>query len=550
VPLIAVSTPAFGELKKSLAIPQVTLPSPVFSKEDIEVRFQVVASGAENQKAETSMRIEFMSEPDKWTPMEKGEASQPLQLLGSSTEGSFSTRFPEGGRYRVEIGAAAPGLGSASAVREIVVEPGRWKIAYYCGRAGWLSGSLVRRIGLVPRYSMKAAIGHGPKLWSFVVTGEGGDEEDTKRESLSFEEIAKEANLFIFEGLSKAQQTDIPDEIIRNRVEIGAAVLFISGNVDPLPVEFVNQRGMDTISPVQFGGLFRAPGRKALQLTPDAGSHHVTNLPLLLGVAENLPLGQQMTGGIRTTPDSKTLMEFGDNTPALIVKTVGDSRSAYLDVTDLWRWQFVPGERSESLKRAYEALLDRLVRWLIMGEESTSGRPRLMISQSKVPLGKAVEIGVQYERVVEQATATIRLVATDPNERLLSLSLREQSGGFFTTRFTPSEAGDYTFTVSDPEIPAASDSATIRVEPFSIETAISGAGEDLLRDLAEKTGGVWVDLGQISELTRMDELNRIYEPTILTRTITEPLMSSPWFLVILVLLLSSEWTVRRIRDMP
>ena len=550
VPLIAVSTPAFGELKKSLAIPQVTLPSPVFSKEDTPIRFQVVASGIEDSNAKTQMKIDFMSQPDVWEPMEKGEMEEPLKLLGPSTQGSFHTRFPESGRYRIEIEASAPGLGAASTVREIQVEPGRWKIAYFCGRVGWMSQSLVRRLTAVPRYSFEAAIGNGPDLWGFISTGEKSEDQEVKKDVLTFEEIADSANLYIFENLSGEQQGKIPAEIVKNRVGMGAAVLLIAGSEEPPSPDFAARLGLDAVSPISFQGWFSSPSQKALLLSKDAGTHNVTSHPTLLGLGGKMPSGQQSYGGIRPNPDSQVLFEFGDNTPALVVKTVGDTRAAFLGIADLWRWQFQPGDGADEIGRAGQLLIDRLVRWLLMGEEESAGRPRLLISQTQVPLGKTIEVGVQYDRVIDEPTATVRLVVTDPHDRLSPLALQQQPGGFFTTKFTPEEAGKFAFAVSDPEIVSATDKAEIQVEPFSIETAISGAGEGMLQDLAGKSGGIWTDVEDIAAVTRAGELDKIYQPTIIRRTITEPLMSAPWIYIILVVLFSLEWTLRRTRDLP
>jgi len=243
-------------------------------------------------------------------------------------------------------------------------------------------------------------------------------------------------------------------------------------------------------------------------------------------------------------------MEFTDKVPVLVVKTVGDSRSAFLGASDLWRWQFRPGENAGKDYSAYSALVDRLLRWLLMGEADLGDRPRLLISQTRIPLGKTIDIGIQYGGATQEATATVHLVVADPNNRVVPLSVRRQLGGFFSTRFTPGEAGEYRFTASDPKNPSASDTVGIQVEPFSIETAVSGAREDLLEDLASKTNGVWVDVKQIGKLTGMDQLDKIYQPRVVKRTVTEPVMSAPWFFIALIFLLGLEWSLRRIKDMP
>jgi hypothetical protein len=548
VPLIAVSAEAYGELKKSLAIPQMTVPDAVFSKEETDIRFQIVASGAENVVAQTNLTVEFNPEPEVWQEVPGGDRTQMIQLLGSSTEGIFTNTFEEGGRYRLTLQTSAEGLGSASAVREIQVEPGRWKIAYFSGRAGWFSASLIRRIWFVPRYSMKAAIGLGPGKWVFLESG--AEEEKKRKEFLSFDEIAHEADLFIFEGLQPEQVVDFPTDIIRERVEEGAAILLVTGSGEPVPYNFLESRGIDPFAPVDLKSAYFAPGIKDIDWTDAAAANSITNSPILLGLPGKLPAAHFSVGGVGALPEAETLLGFSDGSPALTVRTTGETRTAYLAVTDLWRWQFQPGDRNGPYFRAYGALLDRLLRWLILGEVESEGRPQLIISQSRVPLGKPIEVGVQYSRATEQATATVRLNVKDPAGQLVPVPLQSQAGGFFSTRYAPAEAGEYTFYVADPEIPSASDQATVQVEPFSIETAVSGARVDLLQNLAADTGGVWVDLKDMAQIPKIERVEDIYKPRIIIRSVTEPVMSAPWFFLILILLACFEWGLRRLKDLP
>jgi len=59
-----------------------------------------------------------------------------------------------------------------------------------------------------------------------------------------------------------------------------------------------------------------------------------------------------------------------------------------------------------------------------------------------------------------------------------------------------------------------------------------------------------VDVANIGEIMKSDRLDSIYKPRILTRSVSEPVMASPWLFLIMVLLFCAEWTVRRLRDLP
>lgn len=549
IPFIAVSTPSYGELRKSLAIHEITLPSPAFAKEPTEIRFQVAASGADNQKGETKIRIDFSAEGDKWTPMEKGEETKPFELLGSSNLGSFTTLFPKGGRYRIRLEASAEGVKPAEATREVEVEPGRWKIAFFTARPGWGPASFVRRVALVPRYTVQAAIGHQPGSWGFLAAGLGDEAEAKKTSLLTLEGVADEADLYVFDGLARQQYGELPAEIIRKRIESGAAVLLVGGESDPPEQAALDRMGVASVLPVDFSNAFAATAVRPLKVTEKATDNRATRAQAFLAAARDLPPSMQDYGSVHLSEASLSLIEFDGSDPCLAVRTSGRSRGAFLGSPDVWRWQFQSGKGGDALYSAYCSMVDNLIRWLLVGDEEAAANPVLILSQSHVPIGKAIELGVQYARATEEATATIHLTVTDAQKNTVPLPVHKQPGGFFTTQFTPADPGEYTFQVQDPAIPSASDEAKITAEPFSIETAISGAREDLLKNLAAGAGGVWVDVGRIASLAKMKELDPIYEPRVTTRTLTEPLMSGPWFFLLLILLFGGEWLLRRTHDL-
>lgn len=553
VPLIAVSTEAYGEIKKSIAIPQVTLPSPVFSDEETEVRFQVVASGASGQEAKVRLSLTQEEEEGEWAPVADEDRETTLPLLSASSQGAFPVRFPEGGKYRITVSADAEGIGSASSVEEVFVEPGRWRVAYYVGRPGWMNAGLVRRLAPAPRYALRAAIDRG-KSWSYLSTGRVEEESEepggVRRSFLSLEEVAYEADLIILEGLSGDQFAQLPADLIRDRLEKGAALLFIAGKSQPPTQNDLVKFGLDVRLPVSLASASLAPTKRQAALTETAATNPVTNSPTVLGIESFLPLLEFPYLGVRPTNEAQTPILGNDGTPVLATLVREGQRTAFIGVNDLWRWQFQPGEKGERIQQAYGAFMDRLLRWLILGEEEDQSLPNIMISQSRIPLGKTVEVGVQYTRAISEASATVRLMVTSPDQQASPLPLARKPGGFFTAEFTASDPGEFTFHAADPERPSASDTAKIEVEPFSIETAVSGSRVDLLRDLAEGSGGIHLDLEAIGEVTRTDRVEGMYEPRILTRTISEPVMASPWVFLIAILLFCSEWTLRRLRDLP
>ncbi len=554
VPLISVSTQAFGEIKKTLSIPQVTLPAPVFSDEETEIRFQIVASGANGEEAKVRLVMDYENESGEWEPLDDEERETTLPLLAASSQGQFPARFPKGGNYQITVIAEAEGIGSASTVEKVYVEPGRWRVAYYVGRPGWMNAGLVGRMADVPRYAMRVAIDRG-KNWSYLVTGRSeiqaeGEEGEVEKAFLSLEDVAFDADLIILEGLEPEQVQQLPAELITERLAEGAALLIISGKTKPLTQGDLGRIGASSRAPATAQGGILAPSKRTISFTELTASHHVTSSPLILGIESFLPLAEIPYSQITKVEGAEVLIVANDGSPVVATLTQGNLRSAFLGADDFWRWQFQPGQKGERIGQAYGVLIDRLIRWLIIGEEEDSSVPNIMISQSRIPLGKTIEVGVQYSRAVMEASSTVRLSVTTPDQQVAPITLNRKAGGFFSARFTASDPGEYLFFAADPQRPEASDTAKIAVEPFSIETAITGAREGMLKSLSAQSEGLWVDVENISDIVKTNRLDDIYQPRVLTRSVSEPVMASPWLFLIMVLLFCSEWTLRRMRDLP
>jgi len=551
VPLIVVTTPTFGELKKSLAVHQITLPSPIFAKEPVAIRFQVVASGSKQGKCLTKLRIEKLDENSEWELVEGGEEEKSIPLLGSSNLGDFSALFAKQGRYKIEIEASSEGVKSASAVREIEVEPGRWKIALIAGRPGWDVGSIVRRAAFVPRYILQAAIGRTGTEWGYLERGVERDKENFSSTALiTLEGVCNEADLFIFVELERRHLEQLPVGMIAERVADGASVFLVPNIAGIGGTPFFAEAGISEILSIDLSGATAFGGPRDVGLTGASVDHRATRSSSLQSVAREFPQVTCYFNGAKVASDADLLMEFEGGEPLLAVRTTENNRAAYLGTPDLWRWQFQPGEEGKAPFLAYTTLLDNLIRWLVAGDEEFGGNPIIVLSQTTAPIGKAIDIGVQYARTIEDPTATVRLSVTLPNETIVPVPLKREGGGSFSGQFSPNDPGEYTIRAEDPQRPSASDEAKIRVEPFSIETAVSGAQVEFLQRMAQETGGAWVDVEDIADLSGLEKLEPIFEMRVSTRILTEPLMSAPWIFLLLVILFSLEWLLRRTKDLP
>jgi hypothetical protein len=84
------------------------------------------------------------------------------------------------------------------------------------------------------------------------------------------------------------------------------------------------------------------------------------------------------------------------------------------------------------------------------------------------------------------------------------------------------------------------------VSSLQLEQAISRADHDAMRILAVKTGGELYQPGQAKRLVDRLLSNDQLKPVSYLRNSTEELLNEPWFFILIVVLLSTEWLIRKL----
>lgn len=547
VPFLAVSTESYGEIQKSLAIPQITVLNPVFAKEPTEIRYQLVGSGLVDPICKTELTISLQDEEGEYQQIDQLKQTGQVALSGPSTIGSFVTVFPEGGQYTVEIHASAAEVEPAAASREVRVEPGRLRIGLFAQRPGWNTANLVERLGTIPRFELRSAVGIGQEEWVYLTSV--ADESDQHRLQ-SLEEVASQAELLIFSELDDRRLALLPAQRIKERLAEGAAVLWIASPEVLPPANLLQAMGLDQLLPVSFQKAQLSPNHQPVVLTPSGRTHRITGIPLLQSLSDALPDSIETYSGVQLSDEGVALLNFSNSAPLLAVQTHGDNRTAYLGAQDLWRWRFQPGSDSARYWQAYHVLADNLLKWLLFGDQQDRNIPQLVMAQSRFPMGKPIDVEAYYARAVTEPTTELTLTFTSSHNTVISAAMQARPAGYFHAQLNPVETGEFLLRVADAHRPSASSELAIRVDAFSVETALSGTNQALLQSLAESSQGLLVDVEQITDLADSEDLKPIFALQSISKTVHEPLMSDPWFFVVLLILLAAEWILRRKLDLP
>jgi len=240
--------------------------------------------------------------------------------------------------------------------------------------------------------------------------------------------------------------------------------------------------------------------------------------------------------------------------PVLAVGRYGDGRTAALTADTTFRWNSMSGGEAGP----YERFWGQLVRWLAGVEtrrreaaEAVVLRTPRSHMRSNEALPVQLRVHARPDRSLAEAAVTCRLVSEDEPDALpRPLPLAR---GAPDEPYTAQLAGDLTpgryrieaeVTLPDgTEI--GRDRLPLTVAPYSAETERLGRDADLLRRLADRTGGRYVDINELPELVAaLIEKGRSFTGPP-PRASLHPLFNFPALFLLFVAFLTVEWLLRR-----
>ena len=244
-------------------------------------------------------------------------------------------------------------------------------------------------------------------------------------------------------------------------------------------------------------------------------------------------------------PQAITLAEFQpqgwDNRyPAIIVVEQGNEKGAMILGRDLWRWGLVPAVDDE--ERLIEKILSRLVRWLAV--RKTSKRVEISFDKELFSNQEAVgfTVTVLDEAYRPMDNADITTEVSLEGEIGGGASLEGIGQGRYRGTFQPWGDGEYVVNVTasvDDEV-VGQDRGRLSVEPFNIELLDARLNEEVLRGIADASGGGYVPIGKADTLFNDFQ----FAPVERDEVQRWELWGKGWLLAIIIGLLAVEWFIR------
>lgn len=228
--------------------------------------------------------------------------------------------------------------------------------------------------------------------------------------------------------------------------------------------------------------------------------------------------------------------------PAVLMMRFGAGVSVYVATDETWRWRYGRGE--DLSERFWVPMIRQLGRAsLARGDRAVL----LTASPEAALVGQPVRIGVELldqSLIDSRASAvSVRVGSETSGVRVTLDPQADGRGRHFGGTWVPDRPGRYVVAIDDPLMPTTGEGRVVTVVWPDDESRTPQTNHELLRELAESTGGSILTADGLAQL----------EASLPNRAVTiagEPeirtLWDRPLVLVVLMVLLALEWVGRRV----
>ncbi|MBS1524640.1 MAG: hypothetical protein JST19_03260 [Bacteroidetes bacterium] len=256
------------------------------------------------------------------------------------------------------------------------------------------------------------------------------------------------------------------------------------------------------------------------------------------------PFGDYRNGGNGQVLLKQKIGEVSTNYPLLMFSDENGHRIAVLTGEGLWRWSLSEYQNYGN-HHALEELANQVVQYLTVN----SNRQRFRVYPAKNVFDEGENVILNAELYND----ALELL----NSPDVKIDLKSDSGKNYSFLFTRTgqsyqldagtlPSGDYSYTAS---VKLGTQSLTangrLTVKPLTLETRQTAADHKLLYQLAKQSGGQMLMSSQIGELAGLIRKNDNIKTIVYEDKRYSDLIDLKWVFVLVVVLLSAEWFIRK-----
>jgi uncharacterized membrane protein len=479
---------------------------------------------------------------------------------GSPVRASFTVSPPREGAtlYTVEIPSTAGEVVLDNNRRSVIVEPParRRRVLMIEGAPGFEHSFIKRALANDPGIELDSVVRKGRDARGAPTYFVQASERRAPRLTTGFPQ--ERASLYEYDAVVLANmeadalsrpQLDLLATFVDERgggVLVLGAKSFVQQGFAGTPLESVLPLGLTD----RGGGVIQAAVRAepgfAVSITPDGLVHPVMRIeaegdlqkrwravPPLAGVAA--------LGALRPGAQALALVYAPDGPrPLVAVQRYGQGRSMVFTGEASWRWRM----RLPSEDRTHELFWRQAVRWVSAAAPdpvAVAPLAPMLVPGSSASLG----VDVRNDEFAPVGGADVRVTVTRPGGATQDVPARlaDVQAGRYAAELRFDEPGVYRInaTASREGQPLGRAARAVLVGGADLEMADPRLHEDVLRRIALASGGGYLAAGEADKLSSL--LTKAAGAPSAPRL--EELWHNPWIFVGLILLLGTEWALRR-----
>jgi len=360
---------------------------------------------------------------------------------------------------------------------------------------------------------------------------------------IDYRQFAELSTLFLLNYPTNVTSTAIVNEMSSAVKQFNVPVVFFSGK----NTDYQKLAAFDEQIPFSVGRINQ--GENLFRLQPvSLGENNLANIPGLGATNEIF----RNIGGIMPKPGSVTLAtDKASGEPMIINRVNGNSRSTAFLGYGLWRWKLNPGTNAE---KTLEAMLLELINMTLQKEKRTKLRvyPVKDIFDYTEPVKIYAEVYDENYVMTRNAEVNGRVLRPDGSS-VGELNFTPEDNKF-SAFLPPLAAGDYSVE-ADAEFNGsywARDVNRFLSDSVNTEFIETRSNVSLLNEIASKTGG---SLMYVDSIGRYGELLKSYRDmpgreTVGERYLRFDLWGNKFYLMLVILLFSVEWILRKRNNIP
>lgn len=265
---------------------------------------------------------------------------------------------------------------------------------------------------------------------------------------------------------------------------------------------------------------------------------------------KKLPPIFQKTRAYRANPEA-TVLAFStpgsvpSNEPIILLRNINRQKTIAVLGYGLWRWRLMAQGTAET-EDSYRTFVTNSIRWLATRDDNK--QVRVETQKQFYVQGEAVEfLGQVYDPTFSPVPNADVQVNVESHGRNFEVQLRSALHGRYEGKLEGLPEGDYTYRASATlsAQPLGDDQGRFTVGELNMEYQETRMNVQLLRQLAEESGGEFLPVERIEELKSIFGKREFFRAREVVKTERVELWNWRYGLLILILLLATEWFIRK-----